>query len=165
MPIPSYDRRRELADPELTRIKRQRRNLAHKELIDKMDTYLRLFGAMPQENDHIDLYAKIPNDGSFIFEMKSGGESLLDQIRKGLSQLYEYRYRYRNQMNDEHISLCLVLPERPASIPWITNYLCEDRNINICWFDEDDMPVWPELCEENMSVLRPMQQHTQNFDN
>ena len=83
--IRPYSRRREMADPELTRIKMQRRNLTHKELIDKMDAWLRRLGARPTETDHIDLFAKIPNDGSFIFEMKSGGESILEQIRKGLS--------------------------------------------------------------------------------
>ena len=111
---------REIVDPELTKIKRQRRNLAHKELIDKMDSWLRQIGAIPKENDHIDLFAKIPSDGSFIFEMKSGGENLLEQVRKGLSQLYEYRYRYKEKINDPHISLCLVLPEMPDSIPWIS---------------------------------------------
>ncbi len=149
-----YDRRKELADPELTRIKRQRRNLAHKELIDLMESWLRGIGASPQENDHIDLFAKIPGDGSFIFEMKSGGESLLEQIRKGLSQLYEYRYRYRNSIDDKNISLCLVLPENPTSIPWITDYLCTDREINICWFDEEGNPSWPDICQTNMEVLR-----------
>jgi hypothetical protein len=154
LPMPKpYDRRKELADPELTKIKRQRRNLAHKELIDMMEIWLRSLGASPQENDHIDLYAKIPGDGSFIFEMKSGGESLLEQIRKGLSQLYEYRYRYRNVIGDCHISLCLVLPENPKSIPWITEYLCIDREINICWFDENGVLSWPEHCHANMDVL------------
>lgn len=154
LPTPKpYDRRKELADPELTNIKRQRRNLAHKELIDLMESWLRGLGANPQENDHIDLFAKIPGDGSFIFEMKSGGESLLEQIRKGLSQLYEYRYRYQNVIGDHHISLCLVLPEDPTSIPWITDYLCTDRGINICWFNEDGVPSWPALCSKNLEVL------------
>ena len=155
LPIPKpYDRKKELADPEVTKIKRQRRNLAHKELIDLMDSWLIKIGAQPKENEHIDLFAEIPGDGSFIFEMKSGGESLLEQIRKGLSQLYEYRYRYRNKLQYEEISLCLVLPENPTSIPWITDYLCSDRKINICWFDETGSPFWPEICDENMNVLR-----------
>ena len=149
-----YDRRKELADPELTKIKLQRRNLAHKELIDMMERWLRNLGANPEENEHIDLFAKIPRDGSFIFEMKSGGVSLLDQIRKGLSQLYEYRYRYRDAIDDRHISLCLVLPESPTSIPWITDYLCTDREINICWFDEDGTLSWPDICEREMQALR-----------
>ncbi len=86
--------------------------------------------------------------------MKSGGESLLDQIRKGLSQLYEYRYRYKSVINDKHISLCLVLPESPDSIPWIIEYLCIDREINICWFNENDDLLWPTICSERMEVLK-----------
>lgn len=156
MPIRPYSRRTELADPELTRIKKQKRNLAHKELVDKMDSWLRRIGAQPKENDHIDLYAKIPTDGSFIFEMKSGGDSILEQIRKGLSQLYEYRYRYQNVIADEHISLCLVLPESPSTIPWITDYLCEDRGIGICWFEEGGELVWPPQCTDRMEALRPV---------
>jgi hypothetical protein len=148
-----FDRRRDMADPELTRIKRQRRNLAHKVLIDKMDAWLRRLGARPKENDHIDLFAKIPSDGSFIFEMKSGGESILEQIRKGLSQLYEYRYRYRPMIDDEDISLCLVLPEPPSSIPWAEDYLCKDREINVCWFDEGNSLKWSGLCGEEMAAL------------
>lgn len=160
LPTPKpYDRRKELADPELTKIKRQRRNLAHKELVDKMENWLCKLGANPQENDHIDLYAKIPGDGSFIFEMKSGGESLLEQIRKGLSQLYEYRYRYRTTIGDHDISLCLVLPEKPTVIPWITDYLCNDREINICWFDEDGSLVWPHHCNDTMEVLKIQMLH------
>ncbi|TAH33388.1 MAG: hypothetical protein EYC62_06880 [Alphaproteobacteria bacterium] len=151
--VKPYDRKREMADPELTKIKRQRRNLAHKELIDKMDGWLRSIGATPKENDHIDLFAKIPNDGSFIFEIKSGGDSLLEQIRKGLSQLYEYQYRYKSLINDDHVSLCLVLPGDPRSIPWITEYLCKDRGINICWFEEDGKLMWPELCSPEMKFL------------
>ena len=148
-----YDRQREFADPEVTRIKRQRRNLAHKELIGKMDTWLRRIGARPKDNEHIDLFARIPNDGSFIFEMKSGGDNILDQIRKGISQLYEYRYRYKRAIGDDDISLCLVLPEEPSSIPWISDYICQDRDINLCWFDEAGEPEWPELCAQGMHVL------------
>ena len=74
--IRPFNRGYELADPEATRIKKQRRNIKHKELIDKMDTWLRRLGARPTENEHIDLFAKIPHDGSFMFEMKSGGESV-----------------------------------------------------------------------------------------
>lgn len=151
-PVQPYNRRREMADPELTRIKMQRRNLAHKELIDKMDSWLRRLGATPKENDHIDLFAKIPDDGSFIFEMKSGGESILDQIRKGLSQLYEYRYRYRDTIGEPEISLCLVLPEAPT-ISWIEDYLVNDRDINICWFEEGDTLAWPTICAERMAAL------------
>ena len=150
---PPYDRSREMADPELTRIKMQRRNLAHKELVDKMDKLLRGLDAEPKENEHIDLFAQIPDDGSFIFEMKSGGENILDQIRKGLSQLYEYRYRYRNNIEGEDASLCLVLPENPTSLPWLIDYLCKDREISLCWFDNSGTLKWPAACSDRMEVL------------
>jgi hypothetical protein len=153
LPAQPYNRSTEIADPEVTRIKLQRRNLVHKDLIDKMTEWLKKLDLQPKESDHIDLYAKIPNDGSFIFEMKSGGESLLDQIRKGLSQLYEYRYRYRDIIDDKHISLCLVLTESPLIIPWLTEYLCTDREINICWFNQDNKLEWPIQCAEKMEVF------------
>jgi hypothetical protein len=147
-----YDRKIELADPELTRIKRQRRNLAHKELTTKMDQLLRALGVAPKENAHIDLFAQIPQDGSFIFEIKSGGENLLDQIRKGISQLYEYRFRYSDTIGQE-LSLCLVLPERPQQIPWIEKYLCSDRKISLCWFNEYGNLVYPGFCGNALNIL------------
>lgn len=150
-----YSRSAELADPETTRIKRQKRHLAHKDLVAKMEKWLRELGATPLDNDHIDLYAEIPRDGAFIFEMKSGGENLLDQVRKGLSQLYEYRYRYKERLGRTDISLCLVLPESPQMIPWIADYLCQDRGVNVCWFDADGRLVWPNTCAGTMTALNP----------
>lgn len=144
---------RVLADPEVTRIKRQRRNLEHKILVEKIDTVLRSIGAVPMENEHIDLYADIPADGAFIFEVKSGGENLLEQVRKGLSQLYEYRFRYKNLLNPD-LHLCMVLPSEPMEIPWIIEYLCNDRKICLCWFEENNALAFPEYCATEMSVLQ-----------
>ena len=136
-PTPST-RKSELADPEVTKIKRQRRNLQHKLLVDKMHVHLLSLGAKPKENPHVDLYAKIPNDGSYLFEMKSGGANLLDQIRKGVSQLYEYSFRYKD-MIDDNPNLCLVVSEEPKEMPWLFEYLCNDRDIGLCWFDGDSL--------------------------
>lgn len=146
-------RQRELADPEMTRIKRQRRNLAHKILMEKTDKLLRSLGAIPLENDHIDLYAKIPQDGAFLFEIKSGGENLLDQVRKGLSQLYEYRFRYRDELHAD-LHLCMVLPDKPDELLWIVEYLCVDRKVCLCWFENDELK-FPEQCTSEMVNLIP----------
>lgn len=142
-----------LADPEITRIKRQRRNLEHKILVEKVDSILRSIGASPMENEHIDVYADIPSDGAFIFEVKSGGENILEQVRKGLSQLYEYRFRYKNLLNPD-LHLCMVLPSEPMEIPWIIEYLCNDRKICLCWFEENNTLAFPEYCAVEMSVLQ-----------
>ncbi|MBI2682886.1 MAG: hypothetical protein HYX26_06670 [Acidobacteriales bacterium] len=154
-PGPNIDppRRTQIADPEQTRIKRERRNLAHKELLDRTDELLRAIGAVPQENSHIDLFAQVPDDGSFLFEIKSGGENLLAQIRKGLSQLYEYRFRYRQQLPND-VALCLVLPERPTAIPWAEEYLSVDRGICVFWFDEHGALEYPPECEARLEPLQ-----------
>lgn len=147
-------RKSQIADPEVTQIKRQRSNLQHKILIQKMDEHLRNIGAIPFENEHIDLFAKIPDDGTFIFEMKSvTSENLLSQTRKGLSQLYEYRYRYKDDVSPvDTITLCLVYPYEPSEIDWIQEYLCVDREIAICWF-KDDQLNFPVSCSQKMRHL------------
>jgi hypothetical protein len=146
------NRQKELADPETTRIKRQRRNLAHKLLIDKMCEHLSKIGAVPQDNPHIDLYARVPDDGSFLFEMKSGGENLLDQIRNGISQLYEYKFRY-SKVIEKNTTLCLVVPRDPKEIPWLHEYLSKDREICLCWFDDKDNLDYSSLCKEKMEAI------------
>jgi len=148
----SYNRKGQAADPEVTRIKRQRSNLEHKILTHKMDEYLRRIGAVPFENEHIDLYAKIPNDGTFLFEVKSvNSENLLSQTRKGLSQLYEYRYRYKAEVGED-VTLCLVYPNEPNEIDWLQEYLCEDREIAICWFN-NEMLCYPEIAQSKIQNL------------
>ena len=152
-PVPSAsDRRGDLADPEITRIKRQRSNLAHKRLMDLMDELLRRKGASPLESPHIDMYAKLPDDGSFLFEMKSEGNNQLDQIRKGISQLYEYRFRYKDAIESSTV-LCLVLSNEPLQFPWLEEYLCKDREISMCWFDSVGRPECPDSCKERLEAL------------
>lgn len=152
-PNTTPQRRQQLTDPEMTRIRRQRRNLIHKELVDKMDELLRKQGALPHETAHIDLYAEIPGDGSFLFEMKSGGDSLLEQIRKGVSQLYEYRYRYAHKIKPD-TTLCLVTPRSASELGWLLDYLCNDRSICLCWFSDTGGVEWPDECGNRLSILR-----------
>lgn len=145
-------RKKAFADPEVTKIKRQRSNLLHKILTQKMDEHLRNLGAIPYENEHIDIYAKIPNDGSYLFEVKSvSSDNLLSQTRKGLSQLYEYRYRYTGEIGEDPV-LCLVYPKAPDEIEWLQEYLCNDRNIAVCWFDGDTL-CYSKYCEEKVKSL------------
>jgi hypothetical protein len=146
------NRVRQTADPEVTRIKRQRSNLQHKILTQKMDEHLRKIGAVPYENEHIDLLAKIPKDGTFLFEVKSvSSENLLSQTRKGLSQLYEYHYRYKTDLESD-VTLCLIYPHEPNEIEWLQEYLCNDRGVAICWFDNEKLS-YPLFCSNKMDNL------------
>ncbi len=153
-PVPQVStRQQEFADPEVTRIKRQRRSLAHKQILDQLDQLLReKLGAVPKDSPHIDLYADIPDDGSYLFEVKSGGENFLDQIRKGISQLYEYRFRYHESVRNASV-LCLVVNKPISEGSWLLDYVCSDRGICLCWFGEDGLLHYPELCAPSMVGL------------
>lgn len=149
---PAASRKEELADPEVTRIKRERRTLAHKLMMSLLGDYLRRRGAEPKESPHIDLYAEIPDDGAYLFEIKSGGENLLAQVRKGISQLYEYRFRYRDEIRGDAV-LCLVLPNAPTGIPWLEEYVCNDREISVCWLDESGQIESATECVDKLRGL------------
>lgn len=151
--VGAVERKSQFADPEVTRIKRQRSNLTHKLILQQLDEYLRKLGATPFENEHIDLFAKIPKDGSFIFEVKSvTPDNLLSQTRKGLSQLYEYRFRYKEEIGYD-VKLCLVLPNEPNDISWLQDYLCNDREIAVCWFTDKGQLNYSNYCE---SIIKPL---------
>ncbi|MGB0993178.1 MAG: hypothetical protein ACPG32_12010, partial [Akkermansiaceae bacterium] len=119
------------------RIRRQRANLAHKDLLEKLHNHLQNRNVVPLENEHIDLFAEFPNNDKFLFEVKSITiNNLLSQTRKGISQLYEYRFRYQTVIGYD-VKLFLVFPREPAEIPWLQKYLSIDRKIGIIWFGED----------------------------
>jgi hypothetical protein len=147
------NKKSQFIDPEITRIKRQRSNLSHKLTLQLLDEYLRNLGAIPFENEHIDLYAQIPSDGKFLFEVKSlSNENLLSQTRKGLSQLYEYRFRYKQEIGDD-VTLCLVFPREPNDIDWLQEYLCVDRKIAVLWFEENGELNFTNECKQMVDPL------------
>lgn len=135
-------------DPELTKIRRQRANLSHKILLEKLHDYLESQGATPLENEHIDLFAELPSKDKYVFEVKSiTVNNLLSQTRKGVSQLYEYRYRYQDVIGYD-VNLFLVYPQEPVVIPWLQEYLCNDRHIGVIWFDENDQIQFSDNCTD-----------------
>jgi hypothetical protein len=148
---PRTTRAQELADPELTRILRQRRSLDHKLMVGKMDALLSRLKAKPLENVYIDLYAEVPSDGAYLFEMKSGGVAPLHQVRMGVSQLYEYRYRHRNAVRND-ATLCMVLGFEPTDPVWLVDYLSADRGICVCWFEGDKLRC-PDACRPQLQPL------------
>lgn len=135
-----------IADPEITRIKKERRNVAHALMVSRLLEWLEDLGVKEVgDSVHIDLWAKLADGRVFIFEVKSGGEGIMEQVRKGVSQLHEYRYRYSEKFPEARI--CLVLPNKPP-VKWVPHYLCRDRNINLCLLPVDESPKFDRLCRE-----------------
>jgi len=72
-----------------------------------------------------------------IFEVKTWRpENLIPQIRSGIAQLYEYRWKNRSSLPAQTL-LYLVLDRRPPQRieKDIAEYLHVDRGILLCWMD------------------------------
>lgn len=115
--------------------KRERANQLHWKLIAAKAEFLLKNGCEPKENEHVDLYVE-SKKGTIFYEMKSIGEdkkNFLPQIRKAVSQLYEYRYIFGKP--DAKIAI-VTNEEIPATEKWIADYLSIDRSIAYEWTND-----------------------------
>jgi len=172
------------ADPEETRIRRERRNAYHDLIIQRLAAKIRTNALEPNSTPFIDLFTNVDSirgrlpgrfstngsylenqdlpyypatasdELSFLFEAKSSDDNIVvDQVRRAVGQLYEYRYRYHNSELRSHVVLVLALQRHLRSFPWISQYLLSDRRIGVCWLDEDhERIICPREC---MPVLQP----------
>jgi hypothetical protein len=93
-------------------------NVTHTTLLDVLGQFLGIHGYRVETNQFIDAFTRLKS-GPAIFEAKSlTNDNELAQIRYGLSQLYEYRYRYAIS----GATLWLVLSRAPVE-DWVINYL------------------------------------------
>jgi chorismate mutase len=109
--------------------KLERSNHVHQQLVNLVAERITAAGGVAKSNALIDLATAVDDD--FIFEMKSINDSnTKSQIRKGLSQLYEYRYL----QNKASAKLVLVMEKAlPKKEAWMVEYLESDRNIHVIW--------------------------------
>jgi hypothetical protein len=113
--------------------KMERANGAHVSLVNLVASRITAAGGIAKSNQFIDLASKMNAD--FLFEMKSTTDkNVRSQVRKGISQLYEYRYLE----NTPDAKLVLVV-ERPIVAPnnWMNEYLENDRDVLLVWDGED----------------------------
>jgi hypothetical protein len=115
--------------------KLERASNAHISLVNLVSQRIRQNGGIPKSNQLIDLAVRFNHD--YIFEMKSTNDkNVRSQVRKGMSQLYEYRY----VQNKPDAKLILVV-ERPLSVShsWMLDYLETDRAINLVWDGNNEL--------------------------
>ena len=123
---------------------------SHRMLTNLMAEKIRKAGAIPKRNPYIDLSARIANQ-VYLFEMKSSNDgNAHDQIRKGISQLYEYRYIQRA---DEARLVLVVENPLPSKLRWLENYLVEDRGIFFVWDGDRKNFNCPKKLKERMPFL------------
>lgn len=94
-------------------------------------------GVRPLTSRHIDVLARVGSVCT-VFEMKSCGPTdVADPLRRGLYQLLEYRYLYRNKLGPD-VRLCIVIERRPrGGFEWLMGYL-EHLQIGIIWRNDGD---------------------------
>ena len=86
----------------------------------------------PRYNDNIDLYFETPH-GMVLAEMKScDSKSVHSQVRKGVSQLYEYRYIYHDILGDDPALALIVETKPPRDKAWLIDYLAS-LGIVLAW--------------------------------
>ncbi|WP_110515757.1 hypothetical protein [Herpetosiphon llansteffanensis] len=137
-------------DYQQTIILREKSNLSHRNILKIISDKLLVYGLEPKFNNFIDLCCLYPN--KLLFEIKSCRlDNIIEQIRKGISQLYEYRYRHQEL---DKANLILVLEMKPSGdFLWLIKYLVIDRNINLCWLEGDDNLACPDMCKDVIGFL------------
>lgn len=121
-----------------------RANQAHTDLVNLVAARIREAGSIPKSNQFIDL-ATARDEGDYIFEMKSiTNTNIASQVRRGISQLYEYRYI----QNKTNANLILVI-ESPLQgrFSWMEQYLENDRDIYLVWDGDGQLHARPQTRE------------------
>jgi len=126
-------------------------NATHAQLLSVLTEFLGSHGHVVEANQFVDAFARLKS-GPAIFEAKSlSDENEMSQVRHGLSQLYEYRYRH----DLEDASLWLLL-SRPPKEEWLLDYLEKDRGVHVLWPEGDELcgPMVERLLESGSEAMR-----------
>lgn len=109
---------------------KERAERAHQMLMDLVASRIRRAGAIPKNNPVVDLAATVKGD-DFLFEMKSTTDkNVHSQVRRAISQLYEYRYLQQIPS----AKLVLVMENQPPEEKrWLVDYVVKDRGLLIAW--------------------------------
>jgi hypothetical protein len=110
----------------------ERATNAHWMLEKVTNDLARANGYVPKQNENIDMYFATAK-GHVLIEMKSCHRgNFHSQIRRGVAQLLEYRFRYRHSFG-ENVVLVLITETFPANEQrWLISYL-ESLEILLAW--------------------------------
>lgn len=123
---------------------------SHRMLTNLMARKIRETGAIPKRNPYVDLSALVGQE-IYLFEMKSTKDSNVhDQIRRGVSQLYEYRYI--QQVHNAKLVLVIENP-LPNKLSWLVNYLVNDRDIFFVWDGDGKTFNCPKDLKDRLSFI------------
>ncbi len=129
---------------------KERAEAVHQKLTALVAEKIRAAGAIPKSNRYVDLSAALRGD-IFLFEMKSTtAGNLHGQVRKAISQLYEYRYL--QQLSSA--KLVVVIENKPPREKWwLVDYIVRDRQLLIAWDGDGDILHCPAGISAELNFL------------
>jgi hypothetical protein len=114
----------------------ERANASHLRLERILAGLLKQAGCEPRNSSAIDMYARTAN-GTVLVEIKScHSNNVHAQIRRGLSQLLEYEFIYRNVLGPLSAKALLIETEPPARKRWLVELL-SSIGITLAWKEAD----------------------------
>lgn len=118
-------------------VKLERANYQHFLLEKAVVALCREAGLQTSTNRHIDVLVQNDQE-SIIFEMKSSGPGAIRaQIRRALSQVFEYRYLYRDHLKAKQ-HLCIAIERKPRGAQeWFIEYL-SSIGVGLIWKNDDN---------------------------
>jgi hypothetical protein len=111
-------------------IKLEKSSKNHQKILNRLASILKQQGLKLEDSKYIDLTFKT-RGARYVFEVKScRSDNVVSQIRRGVAQIYEYRFLMLDE--ERNIKLFLVLGIEPPKQPIdFLKYLEEDRNIGV----------------------------------
>lgn len=129
---------------------KERAEKAHQMLMGMVAEKIRGAGAIPKNNPIVDLAATLKGD-DFLFEMKSTTDANVhSQVRRAISQLYEYRYL--QQIPSAKLVVVIENPP-PDEKRWLVDYVVKDRELLIAWDGDGKTLHCPHEIGKELSFL------------
>lgn len=133
------------SNPEQRAVLLERATRAHQRTVGKLAAVLGARGyACSEQPGGFDLLAQREGSETCLFEVKSWTEfNLASQVRSGWAQLYEYRFRNADILDDEVPRLYLVFDRQPPRDFWAWAWLVEYMGVLPIWIEDEELLTFP----------------------
>lgn len=113
-------------------VSRERANRSH-HLLERITVEAaKHLNYQPMYNENVDLYFETPQ-GTVLAEMKScDSKTVHSQIRRGVSQLLEYRYVYQDVIGENPTLALIIETKPPRDKAWLIDFLAS-LDITLAW--------------------------------
>lgn len=125
---------RKSATVDIDLVARERANASHYMLEEVLVRFAKVQAFLPKRNQNIDIYFETAA-GTVLAEIKSCTDGNFHaQVRKAISQLFEYRFLYQDLLGSTIIMLLLMETAPPHEKRWLVDYT-RSLGITLAWYE------------------------------